>query len=102
MEQTLPDNARIIQPSILYFGTAVVLLSTLNEDGSTNLTPMSSAWALGHRIVLGLGESSHGLANLSRHPERDEAKQAAHRPRLPRLERTPPSCSRSGWGGLDR
>jgi len=69
MKQTLPDNARVIQPSILYFGTAVVLLSTLNEDGSTNLTPMSSAWALGHRIVLGLGETSHGLANLGRHPE---------------------------------
>lgn len=29
-----------IDPAILYFGTPVVLLSTLNEDGSTNLMPM--------------------------------------------------------------
>jgi flavin reductase (DIM6/NTAB) family NADH-FMN oxidoreductase RutF len=35
-----------ITPSILYFGTPVVLLSTQNEDGSFNLAPMSSAWAL--------------------------------------------------------
>lgn len=55
---------RAIQPAILYFGTPVVLLSTLNEDGTTNLTPMSSAWALGNRIVLGLGGGGKGLANL--------------------------------------
>ncbi|EHB68355.1 hypothetical protein PaelaDRAFT_0481 [Paenibacillus lactis 154] len=53
----------------MYFGSAVVVLSTLNEDGSTNLTPMSSAWALGNRIVLGLGDSGHGLANMERHRE---------------------------------
>jgi flavin reductase (DIM6/NTAB) family NADH-FMN oxidoreductase RutF len=69
MKQMFSNQNRVIQPSILYFGSAVVLLSTLNEDGSTNLTPMSSAWALGNRIVLGLGEGSHGLANLKRHPE---------------------------------
>ena len=57
---------RAIQPKILYFGTPVVLLSTLNEDGTTNLTPMSSAWALGNRIVLGLGEGGKALANLLR------------------------------------
>ena len=33
-----------IEPAILYFGTPVVLISTLNEDGSPNLAPMSSAW----------------------------------------------------------
>jgi flavin reductase (DIM6/NTAB) family NADH-FMN oxidoreductase RutF len=44
-----------ITPKILYFGTPVVLLSTENEDGSANLAPMSSAWALGHVVVLGLG-----------------------------------------------
>ncbi|MFB5679263.1 flavin reductase family protein [Paenibacillus terreus] len=69
MKQMFSNQSRVIQPSILYFGSAVVLLSTLNEDGSTNLTPMSSAWALGNRIVLGLGEGSHGLANLRRRPE---------------------------------
>lgn len=69
MEQTFSALSRVVHPSILYFGTPVVLLSTLNEDGSTNLTPMSSAWALGNRIVLGLGENSHGLANLRKHKE---------------------------------
>lgn len=63
--QTKPA-VRAIQPKILYFGTPVVLLSTLNEDGTTNLTPMSSAWALGNRIVLGLGAGGKGLANLHR------------------------------------
>jgi flavin reductase (DIM6/NTAB) family NADH-FMN oxidoreductase RutF len=35
------------EPSILYFGTPVALLSTLNKDGSANLAPMSSVWWLG-------------------------------------------------------
>lgn len=59
----------IVYPKILYFGTPVVLLTTLNEDGSSNITPMSSAWALGNHIILGLGGSGHGLANLRRHGE---------------------------------
>ncbi len=51
---------------ILYFGTPVVLISTLNEDGSTNLGPISSAWWLGWRCMLGLGGSSKTLENLQR------------------------------------
>ncbi|MFI9189949.1 flavin reductase family protein [Streptomyces californicus] len=51
-------------PSILYFGTPVVLLSTENENGSFNLAPMSSAWALGHVIVLGLGAEGQTAHNL--------------------------------------
>lgn len=62
-------QTRIVHPKILYFGTPVVLLTTLNEDKSSNITPMSSAWALGNRIVLGLGKGGHGLANLRRHGE---------------------------------
>ena len=53
-----------ITPSILYFGTPVVLLSTENENGSFNLAPMSSAWALGQVIVLGIvveGQTAHNL-----------------------------------------
>ncbi|XXZ50476.1 flavin reductase family protein [Streptomyces cavourensis] len=53
-----------VTPSILYFGTPVVLLSTENEDGSFNLAPMSSAWALGHVIVLGLGVGGQTAHNL--------------------------------------
>ncbi len=46
---------RMIRPKILYFGTPVVLLTTLNEDGSTNISPISSAWSLGGCIILGVG-----------------------------------------------
>lgn len=63
------SQTRIIHPKILYFGTPAVLLTTLNSNGSSNITPMSSAWALGQHMVLGLGEGGHGLANLRRHGE---------------------------------
>lgn len=53
-----------ITPSILYFGTPVVLLSTENDDGSCNLAPMSSAWALGQVVVLGLGGEGQTAVNL--------------------------------------
>lgn len=53
-----------ITPSILYFGTPVVLLSTENADGTFNLAPMSSAWALGQVIVLGLGADGQTASNL--------------------------------------
>jgi flavin reductase (DIM6/NTAB) family NADH-FMN oxidoreductase RutF len=58
-----------VEPSILYFGTPVVLLSTLNEDGTTNVAPMSSAWWLGWNCMLGLGASSHSGMNLRRERE---------------------------------
>ena len=38
---------KTIEPSILYFGTPVVLISTLNEDGTSNLAPISSVFWLG-------------------------------------------------------
>jgi flavin reductase (DIM6/NTAB) family NADH-FMN oxidoreductase RutF len=60
------QNSKIIQPSILYYGTPVILLSTLNEDGSTNLSPLSSSWALGDSIVLGVGTGGKALENLER------------------------------------
>lgn len=58
-----------ITPSILYFGTPVVLLSTENEDGSFNLAPMSSAWALGQVIVLGVGVEGQTAHNLRSRPD---------------------------------
>ena len=63
------SKTQVIQPKILYYGTPVVLLTTLNEDKTSNITPMSSAWALGNRIILGLGEGGKGLENLLRHGE---------------------------------
>lgn len=57
------------EPAILYFGTPVVLISTLNEDGSANLAPMSSAFWLGWRCMLGLNRSSKTAQNLLRERE---------------------------------
>lgn len=55
-----------IEPGILYFGTPVVLVSTENDDGSANLAPISSAFWLGWRAVLGIGASSRTTRNLLR------------------------------------
>jgi flavin reductase (DIM6/NTAB) family NADH-FMN oxidoreductase RutF len=55
-----------IEPGILYFGTPVVLISTVNEDGSHNLAPMSSAFWLGWRCVLGLAATSKTPQNMIR------------------------------------
>lgn len=44
----------------------VVLVSTCNEDGSANLAPMSSAFWLGWRCLLGLGAVSQTARNLRR------------------------------------
>ncbi len=58
-----------IEPGILYFGTPVVLISTMNEDGTFNLAPMSSAFWLGWRAILGLDASSKTTENLIRTKE---------------------------------
>jgi flavin reductase (DIM6/NTAB) family NADH-FMN oxidoreductase RutF len=59
----------VIAPRILYLGTPVVLISTMNQDGSVNLAPMSSAWWLGLTGVLGLGTRGQTFANLQREGE---------------------------------
>jgi len=58
-----------IAPPVLYFGTPVVLIVTLNPDRRANITPMSSAWALGTSVVLGLSSAGQGAANLLREGE---------------------------------
>jgi len=57
---------KTIEPTILYFGTPVALISSTNEDGTSNLAPMSSAWWLGWRCMLGLGQMGQTSANLLR------------------------------------
>ena len=56
----------VIDPAILYFGTPVVLVSSLNPDGTANLAPMSSAWWLGRSCMLGFGARSQTPANIQR------------------------------------
>ena len=58
----------LIKPKMLYFGTPVVLISSLNADGSTNLAPMSSAWWLGNTAMLGMSAHSRTVANLTERP----------------------------------
>jgi flavin reductase (DIM6/NTAB) family NADH-FMN oxidoreductase RutF len=60
---------RISNPSILYFGTPVVLVSTVNEDGTFNLAPISSVFWLGYRCVIGIAVSSKTTSNLLRTKE---------------------------------
>jgi flavin reductase (DIM6/NTAB) family NADH-FMN oxidoreductase RutF len=64
-----PTQTVTIQPSILYFGTPVALITTLNEDGTANISAMSSAWALGDRVILGLGADGQCARNLVRERE---------------------------------
>jgi len=55
-----------IEPAIMYFGTPVVLVSTLNEDGTTNIAPISSVWWLGWSCMIGIDATSHTTKNLKR------------------------------------
>ena len=56
----------VTDPAILYFGTPVVLLSTVNPDGSPNLAPISSVYWLGRQAMLGINRNSQTWANLAR------------------------------------
>lgn len=60
---------RVIEPSVLYLGTPAYLVATRNPDGTANLAPASSHFALGRMIVLGLEEGGRSLANARRHGE---------------------------------
>ena len=56
----------IINPAIHYWGTPVVLITTTNEDGTPNIGPISSAFWLGNRCMLGLENNSQTTINLRR------------------------------------
>ncbi len=55
-----------IEPRVLYVGTPIALVTTMSPDGSCNIGPMSSVWALGRTMVLGWAAASQTLANLER------------------------------------
>jgi flavin reductase (DIM6/NTAB) family NADH-FMN oxidoreductase RutF len=59
----------VIEPKILYFGSAVVLITTRNETGTANVAPMSSAWWLGQSCMLGMSSQSQTVQNLMREKE---------------------------------
>jgi flavin reductase (DIM6/NTAB) family NADH-FMN oxidoreductase RutF len=55
-----------INPTVLYVGTPVALITSLNLDGTTNISPMSSVWALADRVILGMSSTSQGRENAVR------------------------------------
>src|SRR5262249_33296172 len=59
---------RELNPKMLYFGTPVILVSSLNADGTTNIAPMSSAWWVGQTAMLGLSVNSQTVRNLEQRP----------------------------------
>jgi flavin reductase (DIM6/NTAB) family NADH-FMN oxidoreductase RutF len=56
----------VSEPSILYFGTPVVLISTCNSDGTYNIAPISSIFWLGWRAVIGISAFSKTTENIRR------------------------------------
>ncbi|MGO1539832.1 MAG: flavin reductase family protein [Leucobacter sp.] len=69
MSEDPVSTHRTIEPSVLYVGTPAYLVATENPDGTPNLAPASSHFALGRTIVLGLEEGGQSLDNVRRHPE---------------------------------
>jgi flavin reductase (DIM6/NTAB) family NADH-FMN oxidoreductase RutF len=57
------------EPEILYFGTPVVLISTINENGSYNVAPISSVFWLAWRCVIGISAFSKTTENILRSGE---------------------------------
>ncbi|KAM0516974.1 hypothetical protein ACHAPE_005086 [Trichoderma viride] len=56
----------VISPAILFWGTPVLLVTSENEDGTENISAVSSVWWLGHRCVLGLAAESKTPQNIIR------------------------------------
>lgn len=54
----------VVEPSVLYVGTPAYLIATTNPDGTPNLAPASSYWALGQMMVLGIESGGQTILNL--------------------------------------
>ena len=59
----------VIRPKMLYVGTPVFLVTTVNADDTFNLAPASSYWALGQMLVLGLETDGQSAQNVLERPE---------------------------------
>lgn len=58
-----------IHPSTLYVGTPAMLIGSRNPDGTANLAPASSYWALGSMLVIGLEDGGRTIENVVSLPE---------------------------------
>src|SRR5688500_14173098 len=54
---------------VLDFGTPVVLISSRDPDGTTNVAPLSSAWWRAHRAMGGVAGAPRTTQNLLREGE---------------------------------
>lgn len=63
------NNFVSIDPKILYIGTPVALITTLDDTGNANIGPISSVWALGWTLLLGLECASKTYQNLLQQKE---------------------------------
>lgn len=57
----------VVEPSVLYVGTPVFLISTVDAHGVVNLAAASSYWALGKMLVLGIESQGQSIRNLQEH-----------------------------------
>ncbi|WP_158413382.1 flavin reductase family protein [Klebsiella michiganensis] len=58
-------KTQLIDFKSLYFGSPVAIISSLNPDGTTNLSPVSSWWILDKSIVFGIGTSGKCYENMT-------------------------------------
>lgn len=54
-----------ISPTAHYYGNLVALVTSLDPQGHTGITPISSTWALDHHFVIGLSNLNQGFHNIT-------------------------------------
>lgn len=54
---------------MFYYGFPVVLLTTCDADGKTNISPISSSWCLDGNFVIGIGTQGKAFENITVCPE---------------------------------
>lgn len=59
----------VAQPKVLYVGTPPYLVATVNADGTPNLAPASSHWALGRMLCLGIEADGQTALNMAERPD---------------------------------
>lgn len=58
-----------IMPNMFYYGFPVILLTTCDNQGNDNISPISSSWVLGDNVVIGVSTQGKAFENLQNCPE---------------------------------
>lgn len=53
-----------ISPQMFYYGFPVILLTSIDENNKTNITPISSSWCLGDNVVIGISMQGKAFENI--------------------------------------